>query len=144
MITSNCPVANSSKIIRRSFALVEPVNKAIRTSKGSNNWLKLSICCSARISVGIINADWYPALAAANNAIAATIVFPLPTSPCNNRCICLASFKSLQISLTTLFWAIVNSKGSVFIKRRKSATSYLICVPCPLAVCFFRKLCNLS
>ena len=42
-------------------------------------------CCSARISVGAMNATWKPFSIATSAAISATIVLPDPTSPCSSR-----------------------------------------------------------
>ena len=47
-----------------------------------------------------------------NAAIAATIVFPEPTSPCNNRIIGCGFFKSFLNSSATRFCARVNSNGN--------------------------------
>ena len=42
----------------------------------------LKKCCSARISVGAMNATCRPFSIATSDAISATIVLPAPTSPC--------------------------------------------------------------
>ena len=55
-------------------------------------------CCSARISVGAMNATWRLFSIATSAAISATIVFPDPTSPCRRRFIGFGSFMSPTIS----------------------------------------------
>ena len=44
-------------------------------------------CCSASSSVGAMNAAWQPFSIATSAANSATMVLPLPTSPCTRRCI---------------------------------------------------------
>ncbi len=53
-------------------------------------------CCSARISVGAMNATWKPFSIATSAAISATIVLPEPTSPCSSRFIGCGRFMSLD------------------------------------------------
>ena len=55
-------------------------------------------CCSARISVGAISAVCQPHSAARTAERTATIVFPLPTSPCRRRRIGRPDRKSSPIS----------------------------------------------
>ena len=76
--------------------------------------LSSSKCWFARIVVGAIIAAWYPFLTAIYIEIAATIVFPLPTSPCINLFITLSLNISFSISSTTLFCAFVKENGNNF------------------------------
>ena len=55
-------------------------------------------CCSARISVGAMNATWKPFSIATIAAISATIVLPEPTSPCSSRFIGCGRCMSSTIS----------------------------------------------
>ena len=62
-----------------------PVCNSTLTPSGLNHLLKFWKCCSARISVGAINATLKPLSSAINAVQAATAVLPDPTSPCNKR-----------------------------------------------------------
>ena len=77
----------------------------------SNRPLKKAKCCSAKISVGAIMADWYPDFAQEYISAAATAVFPLPTSPSTSLFIAVPLFKSAPHSEITLFWAKVREYG---------------------------------
>ena len=83
------------------------------------NWFnidsKLSKCWLASIAVGAIIATWYPDFTALYAAIIATIVFPEPTSPCNNLFIECGLSISLSISSNTLNCAFVKLNGNLFI-----------------------------
>src|SRR2546430_2769485 len=65
-------------------------------------------CCSARISVGAMNATCSPFSIATSAASSATIVFPAPTSPWSSRFIGCGRCKSSTISLSACFWPFVN------------------------------------
>ncbi len=54
---------------------------------------------------------WNPLSTANNIDIRATIVLPLPTSPCNSRFIWNPDTVSFRISRMTRFWAPVSGKG---------------------------------
>ena len=73
------------------------------TSKYSRYFLKEVKCCSANTSVGAINAACLLFFIVAVTAAAATIVFPEPTSPCNNLFIGEVFFMSLYISSIHFF-----------------------------------------
>ena len=78
-------------------------------------------CCSARTSVGAINAPWNPAAAADKSPARATTVLPLPTSPCRSRFIGGAPrLMSPATSSMQRDWALVRSKGS---ESRKFSTT---------------------
>ena len=62
--------------------------------------------------MGAITAACTPCRQATIAAIQATIVLPLPTSPCRSRCIGCGFPRSFRISLTTRRWAPVSSNGS--------------------------------
>ena len=114
------PALTASKSSLRTFLRIPPTNRPILTSKLAKNLMRLLACCSARISVGAIKAAWWPEVMVAYMAIAATTVFPLPTSPCNNRFICQADLRLAKISLVTRFWAPVSSNGNCWINSRTS------------------------
>src|SRR5260370_292504 len=61
-------------------------------------------CCTARISVGAISAAWQPFSMAMTAACRATMVFPLPTSPCNSRFMGAGFSRSAAISANTRVW----------------------------------------
>ena len=69
----------------------------------------VSACCSARISVGAMRTAWPPFSTAKSIAESATIVLPLPTSPCSSRFIGSGFIKSSKISRMTRFCGAVNS-----------------------------------
>ena len=76
---------NPFKILLRSAVFVLPVSIASSMGISLSSLDKLAKCCWARISVGAIIQLWYP-LSVANNILnKATIVLPLPTSPCKSR-----------------------------------------------------------
>ena len=63
----------------------------------------LKKCCSARISVGAMNATCRPFSIATSEAISATMVLPAPTSPCNSRFIGCGRCMSVTISRIAVF-----------------------------------------
>ncbi|CFN70475.1 Uncharacterised protein [Bordetella pertussis] len=89
MPTTSCtlPSATAAAASRRALALRLPLSQATATPSGSSQPTSLRKCCSARISVGAINATWASQAMACAAAMAATTVLPLPTSPCSRRCI---------------------------------------------------------
>ena len=105
--TTSCtlPSATAAAASRRALAVRLPVIQAMFTPSGCNHAASLRKCCSARISVGAISATWAPAAMAWAAAMAATTVLPLPTSPCNRRCIGYGCARSAAISRTTLLRA---------------------------------------
>ena len=110
--TTSCtlPSATAAAASRRALAVRLPVIQAMFTPSGCNHAASLRKCCSARISVGAINATWAPAAMAWAAAMAATTVLPLPTSPCNRRCIGYGCARSAAISRTTRCCAPVNER----------------------------------
>ena len=106
------PSFDNLSVSFRIELLVEPVSMPTLTGKSPSNETILSKCCCARISVGAIRHPWKPLSTASNKASSATTVFPLPTSPCNRRFICLPVRTSCLISFNTLFCAPVNWNGS--------------------------------
>ena len=62
-----------------------------------------------------ISTDCAPLSAAISIVMKATMVLPEPTSPCSSRFICLPAVRSLYISFTTRFWALVKSKVRWFL-----------------------------
>ena len=113
--TSISPFFNFCKISSLNFFLVPPSRSSHFIPYGSNTFLNSSICWLASIAVGAIIADWYPHFAALYAAIIETIVFPDPTSPCNNLLIGFVLSISLSISSKTLSCALVSLNGSSFI-----------------------------
>ena len=70
-------------------------------------------------------AVWKPFSIAASSIIQATTVLPLPTSPCNNRCIGSSEFISFKISLIAFFCAEVNSNGNDFMNLLTKPSSLI-------------------
>ena len=97
-----------------------PCSQAIGTPSGASHSLNLRRCCSARISVGAITAAWQPASIAARQAMAATMVLPLPTSPCSRRCIGCGCARSRRICAMARPCARVSRNGSLPRKRLSS------------------------
>ena len=97
----------------------------------------LRACCSARISVGAISAVCKPFSIAAIIAITATMVLPLPTSPCSRRFIGAVDFMSLKICSVTFRCACVNLKGitkailSLTVLSMRSGISFSSLIRCP-------------
>ena len=88
------PVASLLSVSARRDALVEPVSSARRTaSPGMSAW-SVAKCCSARTSVGAMNAACMSCSTARRIACSATTVLPEPTSPMSSRCIGRASASS--------------------------------------------------
>ena len=69
-------------------------------------------CCSARISVGAMNATCSPFSIATSAASSATIVLPAPTSPCSSRFIGCGRCMSSTISLSACRCPGVSLNGS--------------------------------
>ena len=70
---------------RRAAPLVDPVSSATRKRDACSSREMFMKCCSARISVGAMNATCRPFSIATSAASSATIVLPAPTSPCSSR-----------------------------------------------------------
>ena len=83
-----------------------------RTGSPSSMRVTVAKCWRARISVGAIMQAWKPLSTASSIDISATIVLPLPTSPCSSRFIWQPVTVSLRISRITRFWAPVRGKGT--------------------------------
>ncbi len=81
------PDSTAASCSLRPLPLRLPVSHATCTPSGSSHSTSFLKCCSARISVGAINAHCQPASMAIVAASAATTVLPEPTSPCSRRCI---------------------------------------------------------
>ena len=73
--------AHLSTMLSRSCGAVEPVSTAEETPAVSNSGPSDAKCWRAKISVGAMNSACFPLSALAASAKAATIVFPVPTSP---------------------------------------------------------------
>ena len=71
-------------------------------------------CCSARISVGAMNATCRPFSIATSAASSATIVLPAPTSPCSSRFIGCGRCRSSTISLSAVRCPGVSLNGSTW------------------------------
>ena len=74
-------------------------------------------CCSARISVGAMNATCSPFSIATIAASSATIVLPAPTSPCSRRFIGCGRCMSSTISCSACCWPPVSLNGSTRARR---------------------------
>ena len=106
------PLLMSASISRRSLVFWLPVSQAVLTPSGSSQPMSLRKCCSANISVGAIKAHCQPASMQTAAASAATTVLPLPTSPCNSRCMGMGLEMSPVISAHTRCCAAVSLKGN--------------------------------
>ena len=106
------PLASASIVLRRCFAGSDPDSHAMSTPTPASQLESLRQCCSARISVGAMNATCRPLSIACSAASAATIVLPEPTSPCRRRCIGMARFRSWLISRHTRSCARVSVNGT--------------------------------
>ncbi|CUI32654.1 Uncharacterised protein [Achromobacter xylosoxidans] len=117
--TTSCtlPSAAAAAASRRALAVRLPLSQATFTPSGCSHDTSLRKCCSARISVGAINATCAPPAMAWAAAMAATTVLPLPTSPCSRRCIGYGRARSAEISATTRCWAPVSLNGSAWYSR---------------------------
>ena len=93
----------SSKVSRASPSADEP---APLTSSAM-----LRKCCSARISVGAMNAPCRSFATADSRAASATTVLPLPTSPWSRRLIGRSPSMSDRISSRAFPWADVSENG---------------------------------
>ena len=120
--TAASPPAMAASARARSRPPIAPERKTTGTPSGSSQLRKLAQCCSASSSVGAISATWRPLATATTAAIAATTVFPDPTSPCTIRCIGRARARSARTSPDTRHWAGVRSKGSDSTKLRASSS----------------------
>ena len=100
--TTRCaaPDSTSAKLDLRAAAETAPVNRATRKREGSSSREMVEKCCSARISVGAMNATCRPFSRATSAASRATIVLPAPTSPCSRRFIGWGRCKSSTISFS--------------------------------------------
>ena len=105
------PDESSACASRRWRAGVEPVSSVIRKREDSSSLRIVMKCCSARISVGAMNATWNPFSIATTAAISATIVLPDPTSPCSSRFIGELRCMSATISAIAFFWSPVSRNG---------------------------------
>ena len=89
-----------------------PVSSATRNRDGCSSREMFTKCCSARISVGAMNATCSPFSIATSAASSATIVLPAPTSPCSSRFIGCGRCRSSTISFSACFWPFVSLNGS--------------------------------
>ncbi|CAM5661190.1 hypothetical protein SGRIM128S_09003 [Streptomyces griseomycini] len=116
------PVARSSRAWRRAAAPMEPVSSTTLVAFSAPPSIPPSAsspiisvterwCCWASTSVGASIAACPPASTTASMARRATIVFPLPTSPCSSRCIGCSVARSAKISPETFCWPSVSVKG---------------------------------
>ena len=105
------PLAMASCCCWRALPFCLPANQPTLIPRGSNHCLKVFACCSARISVGAIKATCLPFSMAHSAANAATSVLPEPTSPWIKRIIGAFFRKSVSISATTRFCALVGENG---------------------------------
>ena len=118
MISCASPEAIFSRAARFCAGVFEPVSSRTWTPSGPSSADSVFLCCSARSSVGAMNAACFPFLTAQKQAAAAIIVLPLPTSPCTSRFITCPEDRSCRICSITPFCAPVSRKGSA----RKNAS----------------------
>ena len=120
-----------------SFPVIPPFSSAITIPVFLSRFVKVSICCSASISVGTIIVPWYPLLTHLNSARAAMTVLPEPTSPCTSLFIMPEPSMSLLTSSKTLSCAEVSLKGKCSINSFISLV-FLNLIPfCPALFSFF-------
>ena len=114
--TAILTVPSASLALASSLAFLRwlPESQTTSRPKGSSHCLNLMKCCSARISVGAITAACAPDSMAVSADKAATMVLPLPTSPCSRRCMGWVCAMSRRISDTTLSWASVRANGKAW------------------------------
>ena len=121
--TSASPAAMRTRRARFCAGVMEPVSNAQRTPRGARSGSSRSKCCRARISVGARSAVWRPFFAVQKAAAAATMVLPLPTSPCTRRLMGRPARKSVRISSIARRCAPVSSKGSAAVKGASSVSA---------------------
>ena len=114
---SHSPLARRPSVAARSRAPMLPKSASTRTPKGKSSGASFCACCEARISVGAISALWRPFDAASTIAAAATIVLPLPTSPCKRRFIGAGRAMSSHNVAIARRCAAVNAKGNDAARR---------------------------
>ena len=118
---------------RRSWPVTRFVSSATRSGR---SWKRLSgagtvtpsrrattvaACCSARTSVGAMNAPWWPPWTATSSVLTATTVLPDPTSPWRSRCIGCGPARSCSISAITARWSSVSANGQPLVEARRPA-----------------------
>ena len=116
------------------FALLCAVKSSTRIPIGSSNACIVWKCWRESNSVGAINAACVPASIACNINSNATIVLPLPTSPCNNRTIRWPCCISAPNSRTTSCWPLVSVNGKLVI-------SFFTNTPSPFNTCPLSRVC---
>ncbi len=117
------PPASASRTCARALPFTRPVRSSARKRVLPKIRKIVVKCCSARISVGAMRAVWRPHSAARMAERTATIVLPLPTSPCRRRRIGRPARKSSPISRMTRFCAAVSENGSASLRRARIASS---------------------
>ena len=105
------PAARRATTSRRFRPVVAPVMSSTRKRDFSRSVRRLRKCCSARISVGAMNATCRPFSIATSAANSATIVLPAPTSPCSSRFIGVARCMSSTISFNAVRCPSVSLNG---------------------------------
>ena len=114
-IISASPLSICAKASLFCFAVIPPTRPTHFIPNCPKIFSKFIKCWLANIIVGAKIAAWYPLFTALYAEIIATMVFPDPTSPCNNLFIGLSFSISLFISSSTLSWAFVSLNGNEFI-----------------------------
>ena len=109
---SVAPVATDASTRRRVCASSPACSTATRRPALLPQPAKVRPCCSASTSVGAMSRLWPPARAMSKTAAKATAVLPLPTSPCNSRCMGVALVRSANTVRMARSWAVVGVKGS--------------------------------
>ena len=104
--------ASAASVARRSTLSARPVSAPTVTRAGASTRRSVAACCSARISVGAMNATWRPFSIATSAASSATIVLPAPTSPCSSRFIGSGCCMSSTMARVASFWPGVSVNGS--------------------------------
>ena len=92
------PASTSAISARLDARDVVPVSSASRNRDACSRRDTFTKCCSARISVGAMNATCRPFSIATRADSSATMVLPAPTSPCSRRFIGCGFCRSSTIS----------------------------------------------
>ena len=110
---SIAPADSRASRSRRRSPVVAPVMSSTRKRDFSSSFRRLRKCCSARISVGAMNATCSPFSMATRAASRATIVLPAPTSPCSRRFIGVLRCMSSTISFSAPRCPSVSLNGRI-------------------------------
>ena len=106
----------------RSRPFTAEVRRQTRYGQRFSSLLNVRKCCSARISVGAMNAAWWPFSTTTAIDSSATSVLPEPTSPWTRRFIGWGERRSSAISRTTRRCAPVSGNGRIRFTASRAAS----------------------